>query len=119
MLDDDDSILKIGSMSLEKIGKKEVTTFSSGQDFLKSIMDDPKQFDVILIDVNMPEIMGPEVVEKILEKINDFSTPILYLTGTNDKEEVRKLQEGPLIRGVIEKPFDPMKLANLISDTLK
>jgi two-component system, OmpR family, alkaline phosphatase synthesis response regulator PhoP len=118
LIDDDPSLVKIGSMALEKVGHKEVTSFSSGEEFLAHIQEASNSYDVILIDVNMPNLLGTEVIDKIVEYNPNFNIPIIFLTGTTDSKEVKELFNHAGVIGVISKPFDPMQLTNLVEDVM-
>ncbi|MBT4951477.1 MAG: response regulator [Pelagibacteraceae bacterium] len=119
LIDDDPNLIKIGTTVLTKIGGKKVTSFISGEDFLAYIKDHVNIYDVILIDVNMPEMLGTEVVDRIVEKHPEFNTPIIFLTGMNDKNELKELFNHTGVIGVISKPFDPMELIHLVDDLLE
>ena len=63
--------------------------------------------DLILLDINMPEMDGFEVLSMIQEKHSDKSIPVIFLTADNDADtENRCLERGAL--DFIAKPFVPM-----------
>ena len=60
--------------------------------------------DLILLDINMPEMDGFEVMEKIRENPKLAEIPIIFLTADNDPQiESRCLKEGAM--DFITKPF--------------
>ncbi|MCD2450830.1 diguanylate cyclase [Methylicorpusculum oleiharenae] len=62
--------------------------------------------DLILLDVVMPELDGYEVCKKLKEDPVCREIPVIFITGTNDKEsESKGLQLGAL--DFISKPFNP------------
>jgi len=69
-----------------------------------------KEFDLILLDVMMPEMNGFEVCEKIRENKEWNSIPIIFLTAKTDQES---LLEGFKIgaQDYLTKPFDSRELA--------
>ncbi|MDD5150143.1 MAG: response regulator [Flavobacterium sp.] len=72
-------------------------------------------FDVILMDINMPLISGFETTRKIrLEKIQ---TPIIALTAFA-KEEITEEALSAGMNDIIVKPFEPMKLFQVINDQI-
>lgn len=60
--------------------------------------------DLILLDINMPEMDGFEVMHKLRESENSRTIPIIFLTADTDSQtENRCLEEGAL--DFIAKPF--------------
>ncbi len=107
MVDDDDYIRRIAEISLRKVGKWSVSVATCGQEALAMAQADAP--DVILMDVSMPDLDGPTTFAKLKECLSTSAIPVIFLTGRvlNDEvEEYRKLG----VAGVINKPFDPMKL---------
>ena len=47
--------------------------------------------DLILLDYDMPVLDGPKVLEMIKSESFASSTPVMFLTGKNDKESVTKV----------------------------
>ena len=107
MVDDDSYIRKIAEISLRKVGKWNVQLASSGKEALELVqLQNP---DVIIMDVSMPELDGPATFARLQANNLTADIPVIFLTGRvlNDEiEEYRKLG----VAGVINKPFDPMKL---------
>lgn len=74
--------------------------------------------DVILLDINMPEMDGFEVMHKLRELEHCRSIPVIFLTGDNDAEtETRCFKEGAI--DFIAKPFVPAVMLSRISRTLE
>lgn len=67
--------------------------FSKGMRALKFLKDEGKP-DLIILDIDMPEIDGYEMLEMIREKEELKEVPVLFLTSNNDKEHVVKAVEG-------------------------
>lgn len=80
------------------------------------ILATSEKFDAILLDWNMPNMTGPEFLEKNLkDKIT--STPIIMMTTENKPEFIKKA----ISLGVAEymmKPFTPDILANKLEMAL-
>ena len=69
------------------------------------------QPDLVLLDLDMPQINGFEVIERLKEVDPESQVPILVLTGLNDeKTKLRVLKSGA--KDFLSKPFD-MTEANL------
>lgn len=74
--------------------------------------------DVILLDINMPDMDGFEVLEKIRQKERHRNTPVIFLTADNDSEtETRCFREGAI--DFIAKPFVPEVMLSRIGRILE
>ncbi len=62
--------------------------------------EDP--YDLLVTDLNMPEMNGVELTEKVLFKNKSF--PIIVFTGHGDFEEQQKLTDLG-VRAMIKKPY--------------
>jgi signal transduction histidine kinase/CheY-like chemotaxis protein len=71
-----------------------------------------ESFDVILMDINMPLINGFETTRKI--RLKGIGTPIVALTAF-DKTEITEEALSAGINDIIIKPFDSIKLFEIIS----
>ena len=103
LVDDDLQVLK----SLEKLFKKEghvTTCASSGKEALEWV--EKKDFDLIVVDIRMPDLDGVDTVKKIREartNKNQPDIPVVFLTGYSDMVAIdRAKQYGE----VILKPFN-------------
>jgi len=110
-VEDDESIRMITSITLESVGSLEVLSCESG--FLALEKFEEFQPQVILMDVMMPDLDGPETLEKIKAQFDLSNIMVLFMTAKVQHEEVAHFKA---IGGyaVIEKPFDPMTLSEKI-----
>ena len=73
--------------------------------------------DFVLLDIQLPDIMGTEVVREIRRREADGHLPIIAVTSyamAGDRE--RLLASG--CDGYIEKPIDPMKIIEQIRSVI-
>ena len=63
----------------------------NGSGGLAKIVDERP--DLILLDINMPEINGIELVKKMREEYSGINIPVIMLTSVNDKETIQLLAE--------------------------
>lgn len=108
---------KINQLVTQKIiqqQKQACKIVSSGFDALEVLKTE--HFDVILMDINMPELNGFETTIEIRKMAIDV--PIIALTAYNRKQV---LQQANLsgIDAVLVKPFEPVKLFEVIRELLK
>ncbi|MCD4650389.1 MAG: response regulator [Candidatus Cloacimonetes bacterium] len=83
LIDDDDSILFSAKAYLENIGYA-VTIASSGKTGLEEFHS--KKPDIVLTDLNMPEMDGLEVLNKIQDTSPDF--PVIVLSSVDESKEI-------------------------------
>ncbi len=115
-VDDEDDIREIAQMSLELDPEFEVRLCSSGHQALQEVTD--WQPDLILLDVMMPEMDGPETLRRLAAAPSTAAIPVVFITARTQTHEVaRFLSMGAV--GVIAKPFDPMKLAGEVKRLAK
>ena len=112
LADDEPDILEISKIALETVGGFEVSVCTSGRKLLERLPEfEP---DLIVVDVLMPDMTGPEVLQEIRRRPELNAVPVVYLTGVIQEEELDELR-GTGVADVILKPFDPMTLADRIN----
>jgi len=100
IVDDNKTSLSTAKSALNDVYK--VTAVTSGAQALKFF--EKNICDIILLDINMPEMDGFEVMRKIRENSELADIPIIFLTADSDAEtESRCLEEGA--SDFIAKPF--------------
>ena len=107
---DDNEDLANSIKSLLSFKNYNVTTASDGKEALEKIKS--QKFDLILMDIRMPNMNGIEAVKKIKDINPELF--IVMMTGEAGDEEVEKaLHEGGY--AILRKPFSPDKLLKSIS----
>jgi len=113
-VDDSLSIRKMLSLTLGSAGF-DVVQAVDGLDALE--MANQHNFDVAVVDVNMPRMDGYELVQKLRQDERFRFKPILILTTESSKESKMKGREAGAT-GWIVKPFDPQVLLATIDKIL-
>ncbi|MFV8375979.1 response regulator [Flavobacterium sp. LB1P71] len=104
---------RINQIVTEKILKKNNYTSTLVDDGYKAIQIlEEENFDIILMDINMPLINGFETSRRI--RFKGIETPIIALTAF-DKEEITEEAISAGIDDIIVKPFDSVKLFKIIN----
>lgn len=112
-VEDDPDIQTIAVMVLETINGFVLEPCSSGAEALqKAVAFKP---DLVLLDVMMPKMDGPETLKGLRLFPELSSTPVIFMTAKVQPQEVRGYMELGAV-GVIAKPFDPMTLAQELRD---
>jgi two-component system OmpR family response regulator len=115
IVDDEDDIRRIASLSLSRVGGMEVTDVASGAAAIASAMANPP--DAVLLDVMMPVLDGPGTLAALRADPKTSGVPIVFLTAKAMQPEVERLKALGA-QGVLTKPFDPMKLPDLLRGIL-
>jgi len=112
-VEDDPDIQAIAIMVLDTISGFAVEPCSSGAEAVsKAVAFNP---DLILLDVMMPGMDGPETLQALRNLHELAHTPVVFMTAKVQPQEVQGyLDLGAA--GVIAKPFDPMTLADQLRD---
>jgi len=107
-VDDQLDIRLIAEYALTKIGSYDLLMCDSGEEALEKI--EAYNPDLILLDVMMPEIDGPETLSRIRKLQRFKTTPAIFITAKIFPSEVADLLSWGAI-SVISKPFDPVTIS--------
>jgi len=112
---DDDELVLMALNELLKPEGYEVHAVSSGAEALERL--DQDGYDLLMLDIIMPEMDGFELCKKIRAKENYKETPIIFLTAKSREEDrAMGLEAGANL--FLSKPISPDKLLEMISDTI-
>lgn len=107
---------KINQMVTRKIIEKNNFNCDIVEDGFSAIkILDTQNYDIILMDINMPVINGFETTRRIRAK--GITTPIVALTAF-DKEEIAEEAISSGMNDIIIKPFEPVKLFRIINSQI-
>ena len=112
-IEDEADIQKIARLALETVGGFEVMICGSGAEALEKAPAFAP--DIVLLDVMMPGMDGPDTLVEMMKIETLKDTPSIFLTAKALPAEVERYRDlGAL--GVIAKPFDPMALADKVKE---
>jgi CheY-like chemotaxis protein len=111
-VDDEPDIREVARLALEEVGGFTVESCSSGAQAIKKAPTFSP--DVILLDVMMPSMSGPEVLKALRALPETSEIPVIFMTAKVQAREIEALTELGAI-GVIEKPFDPMMMSGQVT----
>lgn len=120
LVEDDLHLAKLTSVALVAKGY-EVLIFHEA---LKAI-EEAKQRkpDLILMDVMLPEVSGPEAVMELRKHVDLAQIPVIFLTGLIGSEEEDVEHEGINIDGIkyttLGKPYEIQQLLALVAGLVK
>ena len=114
IVDDSETVRQVLQLTLENAGF-EVVEAEDGVDALAKLPD--AQIDMLITDLNMPNMDGLELIKKVREKGSHRFTPIVMLT-TESSEEKKLAGREAGASGWIVKPFKPEQLLKVVKMVL-
>jgi len=115
LVDDQEAILNVNRMVLEKLGYK-VLVARSGQEAIEVFRGQKDGIDLVLLDLIMPDMEGGKVLDHLKGIHGDVKIILLSGYGMND-EVARMMERG--CRAFIQKPFDIGDFSRKIREVLK
>lgn len=110
---DDEPLILEGLVRLLSTRDYDVTTANGGCEALIAI--GKQQFDVILLDLGMPDLNGNEVLRFVADRSAD--TPVIVVSGDSTIDAaIRALRGGAA--DFVRKPYEPEELLRRIDNTL-
>jgi two-component system, chemotaxis family, chemotaxis protein CheY len=115
VVDDSESIRQLLSFTLERAGF-EVAVAVDGEDALRML--DGKNLDLVLTDLNMPNMDGISLIRQV--RLNDHykRVPIVMLT-TESQSSFKEQAKEAGATGWIVKPFVSDKLLSVITKVMR
>jgi len=113
-VDDEESLADMGSQILKSQGY-EVTTRTSSIEALELFKAHPERFDLIITDMNMPNMTGTELAAEIINIRHDI--PVILCTGYSAGVNDKKAGEMG-IKAFITKPILKRELSKIIREVL-
>ena len=114
MVEDDDQVRALASTALKARGYK-VFSAENGEQALKVAAELTMPVDILITDVIMPKMGGPELVGKISPLRPEMR--VLYITGYTENAII-PLGTVPAGVQLLAKPFTPNMLAQKVSEML-
>jgi signal transduction histidine kinase len=111
VVDDNSAVRTITAIMLRTFGHDAIEA-ASGQDAL-DLLEQDRQFDLLIVDLAMPNMHGDEFATKARNLIPD--APILFVTGYAEPGWVRQRPEGEILK----KPFRRVQLAGKLRYILR
>lgn len=113
----DDNFLNLSIVS--HILDKEEAEHTLVKDGIEAISAMNKStFDIVLLDINMPNLKGDELIKRKEEmKQSNSEIPFLALTANNSKEDI-EIYKGLGFAGVIPKPFTAIQFVEILKSHL-
>ncbi len=114
IVDDSETVRQVLKLALGNAGYQ-VVEAEDGFDALAKLSG--AQIDMLITDLNMPNMDGIELIKKVREEGKHRFTPIVMLT-TESSEEKKKAGREAGASGWIVKPFKPEQLLKVVKMVL-
>jgi CheY-like chemotaxis protein len=115
IIDDEDDIREVASLSLESIAGWEIVSAACGAEGIEAARREHP--DAILMDVMMPDMDGPTTFKELQKDPELAKIPVILLTAKVQGVDQRRFA-GLGVTAVLFKPFDPITLADQMSEAL-
>lgn len=115
LVDDDADIRTIAELALTTVGGWQVESVHTGALALERAR--ATRPELILLDVMMPGMDGPEVLRQLRADAELREIPVVFMTARVQPREIREYMALGA-NGVVDKPFDPLTLCERISAIL-
>ncbi len=117
LVDDDPFVLSVTAKALSNLGHEKIETASNGNAALGKLITCEKPFDIIICDLNMPEMDGAEFMRHAGD--TDFNGGVILLSGEDKRmlettmglAKLHKLN----VLGALNKPLVPEVLDQLVN----
>lgn len=116
LLDDEPYMVKLIGLMLNNLGFTQVTAFESGHAALEFVDRSDHAPDLILLDLNMPEMDGIEFVRHLVER--KYNGSLILVSGEDERmlqtaESLIRAHQIPIL-GRLHKAVTPQSLASLL-----
>lgn len=105
IIDDETEILTMLNRFLARSGKYDVTTYSNPLLALDTLKN--RTYDIVLLDIMMPQMNGLDVLEKIIQ--NDNKQKVMMMTAYSTLDKVLKSHKQGATNYVM-KPFESLQV---------
>ena len=112
VVEDEDAVRKLVRKILEESGYK-VLEAANGDDAVAVIKEHRAEIDLVLTDVVMPRVGGPELIARLRETRPE--SRVLYMSGYTDRTVPLEQDAGAAF---IQKPFTPSQLGQKLREML-
>ena len=120
LVDDSKTILATAEMALEDLVNEKVvifTTYLNPQELLDSLVSGKEDYDLLITDINMPQLNGLDLAAELKQHPSFKNKPILVLT-TESSAEMKAKGKKIGLTGWLVKPFNDEKLVKAIKMVL-
>ncbi len=115
VIDDEVIVRQMARTALERQGFEAVLA-SGGKEGIGLFAQDPAAYSLVVLDLSMPGLSGPEVLQELQQLRPDI--PVLVTSG-HTESHTREIFAGRKVAGFLQKPFSAQVLVARISAALE
>lgn len=115
VVDDSEFSQKFIARILNDIGIENITLANDGKQAFELVK--LKYFDLIITDLNMPEMDGLQLVERVRADVDQRAVPILMVTSEQNQNRLAAVEKAG-VSALLDKPFEPASIKQLIVSLL-
>jgi signal transduction histidine kinase len=115
IVDDDDGVRTVSTLSLERAGFR-VVTARDGEEGMALMEQRGGDFDAVLLDMTMPRLSGAETCHLIRQLRPEL--PVVLTSGYTEPDPEGRLDIRD-VAGFLQKPFTPASLVMMIQDAVR
>jgi PAS domain S-box-containing protein len=115
VVEDDSAVRELVQTVLEEHGYR-VSAAGNGREALEHLGRRANQFDLVLSDVVMPDINGPELAARVRALAPELR--VLFMSGYADSQLLSRGVSEKALK-ILHKPFTPEELAGRVTELLK
>jgi two-component system, chemotaxis family, chemotaxis protein CheY len=120
LVDDSKAVVATAELALEEMISSEIIEFKSylnPLELLEAIQNGSEEFDLLISDINMPQLNGLELSRSIKMEEKFKNKPIIILT-TESSNDMKALGKKIGVTGWMVKPFKEDKLVKSLKMVL-
>jgi DNA-binding response OmpR family regulator len=114
VVDDEPALRLLCAVNLGIAGYH-VTEAENGREALRAVAE--RAFDLVLLDVMLPDLGGHEVARRLAAVDPDRTVPVAFFSARATREDIRAGFEAGAVDYIV-KPFDPIALPGRIAEIL-
>ncbi len=98
MVEDDEGHARLIERNIRRAGvKNDIVHFTTGGEAMRHLMGEDgsgevsaKRHLLILLDLNLPDMTGIDILRHVKENANTKRSPVIVLTTTDDQQEIQR-----------------------------
>lgn len=111
LVDDSSTARKHITRVLTNLGIQDILTANNGLEAVTNLSE--QEFDLIVTDLNMPEMDGHQLTEYVRHEMGNTYVPILMVTSEHDAARLEHVQQSG-VSAICDKPFEPSSIREIL-----
>jgi CheY-like chemotaxis protein len=117
IVEDSPLVRKMYGLAFSK-REHELVTAEDGRKALEALTAETRPFDLILLDLRMPDMDGVEFIRAVRRMGRFREIPIILTTVEPDGSELLQEAQGLGVAAVVKKPWKPQELRAVVQSVL-